>query len=187
VPSCANDYLLNQVIRSAAGFNRSDVVVGTDCGAVDNMVHANHYASSDLDAAAKTLNGGTDMELGDQTWSSIANGGKGKLKEAVLAKTVNVSRIDESVARIMHLRMITGQFDPIKNQPYTTLGDESINSTAGWQLNLEAALQSFVLLKNNGYGTNSILHVSELPESVERSHFATTVKAKTKSKLGLWG
>jgi beta-D-xylosidase 4 len=67
VPSCANSYLLNDVIRSPAGFNRSDVVVGTDCGAVNNMVHANHYASSDLDAAAKTLNGGTDMELGDQT------------------------------------------------------------------------------------------------------------------------
>ena len=150
VPSCANDYLLNQVVRSAAGFNRPDVVVGTDCGAVNNMVHANHYASSDLDAAAKTLNGGTDMELGDQTWSSIANGGKGKLAEAVLQKTANVSRIDESVTRIMHLRMITGQFDPIENQPYAKIGDEHINSTAGWQLNLEAALQSFVLLKNDG-------------------------------------
>ena len=99
------------------------------------------------------------MELGDQTWSSIANGGKGKLAEAVLAKTANVSRIDESVARIMHLRMITGQFDPIKNQPYTSIGDESINSTAGWQLNLEAALQSFVLLKNDGCGTSNTVHI----------------------------
>ena len=148
VPSCANDYLLNQVIRSKAGFNRSDVVVGTDCGAVNNMVHANHYASSDLDAAVKTLNGGTDMELGDQTWSSIANGGKGKLALAVAQKAVNVSRIDESVTRILHLRMITGQFDPIESQPYTKIGEEAINSTASQQLNLEAALQSFVLLKN---------------------------------------
>jgi len=64
VPSCANDYLLNQVVRGA--FQRPDVVVGTDCGAVNNMVNANHYASNDVDAAAKTLNGGTDMELGDQ-------------------------------------------------------------------------------------------------------------------------
>ena len=178
VPSCANDYLLNQVIRSAAGFNRSDVVVGTDCGAVNNMVDANHYAKSDLDAAAKTLNGGTDLELGDQTWSSIANGGKGKLAEAVAMKMATVERIDESVSRIMHLRFITGQFDPIEPPPpppppsssspssgdapqshlaagetislYTSIGEEGINSTAGWQLNLEAALQSFVLLKNDG-------------------------------------
>jgi hypothetical protein len=28
VPSCANDFLLNQVIRSPLGFNRPDVVVG---------------------------------------------------------------------------------------------------------------------------------------------------------------
>ena len=59
----ANSYLLNDVIRSSAGFNRSDVVVGTDCGAINNMVRANHYASSDLDAAAKTLNGGCDILL----------------------------------------------------------------------------------------------------------------------------
>ena len=55
---CCCRQLLNQVIRSSAGFNRSDVVVGTDCGAVNNMVNANKYAKSDLDAAAKTLNGG---------------------------------------------------------------------------------------------------------------------------------
>ena len=43
IPSCANDYLLNKVIRTK--FDREDVVVGTDCGAVNNMINANHYAS----------------------------------------------------------------------------------------------------------------------------------------------
>ena len=43
IPSCANDYLLNKVIRTK--FDRADVVVGTDCGAVNNMINANHYAS----------------------------------------------------------------------------------------------------------------------------------------------
>ena len=62
------------------------------------MVHSNHYAKDDLDAAAKTLNGGTDMELGDVTWATIANGGKGKLAQAVtIAKTATEARVDECV------------------------------------------------------------------------------------------
>jgi len=51
---------------------------------------------------------------------------------------------------ILHLRFITGQFDPLDDTPYTKIGAEAVNSTAAQQLNLEAALQSFVLLKNRG-------------------------------------
>ena len=148
VPSCANDYLLNKVIRGH--FSRPDVVVGTDCGAVNNMVSQNHYASSKIDAAAKTINGGTDLELGDQFWSSKAAGGDDLLNQAVQSKMVDVARIDESVRRVLNLRFITGQFDPLELQPYASIGAEAVNSTASQILNLEAALQSFVLLKNDG-------------------------------------
>jgi len=55
VPSCGNDYLLNKVARGH--FGRPNLVVGTDCGAVNNMKDSNHYASNAEDAAAKTLNG----------------------------------------------------------------------------------------------------------------------------------
>jgi beta-glucosidase-like glycosyl hydrolase len=78
------------------------------------MVHANHYASSDMDAAAKTINGGTDLELGDTYWASKGNGGKGNLKAVVQAKTVTETRVDESVSRVLYLRFVTGQFDPIE-------------------------------------------------------------------------
>ena len=84
----------------------------------------------------------TDLELGDQTWATIANGGKGKLAAAVAVKTATEERIDQSVSRILHLRFVTGQFDPIAEQPYTKIGAEAVNSTLGQQLNLEAALQA---------------------------------------------
>lgn len=48
VPSCANDYLINKVVRTTWG--RDDVMVGSDCGAISNMVDANHYATSNTDA-----------------------------------------------------------------------------------------------------------------------------------------
>lgn len=146
VPSCANDYLLNQVVRGH--FGRPGVVVGTDCGAVNNMVSQNHYASDKVDAAAKTLNGGTDLELGDSFWAPIKNQGMGLLVEALKQGRVNQTRIDESVSRVLTLRFLTGQFDPVEDQPYTKIGADAVNSTEAQQLNLEAALQSFVLLKN---------------------------------------
>ena len=64
VPSCGNDYLLNSVVRDH--FGRPDVVMGTDCGAVDHMLNANHYAASATDAAAKTMNGVCLLALLDQ-------------------------------------------------------------------------------------------------------------------------
>ncbi len=68
VPSCADNFLINQVcllfsrlvllvfysqqlVRQKWG--RSDVLVGTDCGSIGNMVTGNHYARNNTDAAAK--------------------------------------------------------------------------------------------------------------------------------------
>jgi beta-glucosidase-like glycosyl hydrolase len=147
VPSCANNYLLNTVVRDH--FNRPDAVIGTDCGAVNNMVSQNHYAANKTDAAAKTLNGGTDLELGDQIWSPTQNGGSGSLEEAISKGMTTEDRVAESVRRVLRLRFLTGQFDPLDNQPYSKIGVDVINSTAHQQLTLEAAEQSFVLLKND--------------------------------------
>ena len=104
---------------------------------------------SALDAAAKALNGGADMELGDQVWSPVATSGLGLLKEALQNHTVTENRVDQSVRRVLNLRMITGQFDALDYQPYTKTSAEMVNSTFSQALNLDSALQSFVLLKNN--------------------------------------
>ena len=55
-------WLTLQVVRGL--WNRSDVVVGTDCGAIDNMINQNHYAKNGEDAASKAINSGADLELG---------------------------------------------------------------------------------------------------------------------------
>jgi hypothetical protein len=58
---------------------------------------------------------------GEQIWSSIENGGKGDLKLAVELGYTTEARVTESVTRILHLRFITGQFDPIEDQPCVAL------------------------------------------------------------------
>lgn len=77
IPSCASDFLLNQVVRGK--WNRSDVVVATDCGAIGNMVSQNKYAKDDKDAAAKSINGGSDIDLGDMYFPPKSNGGNDAL------------------------------------------------------------------------------------------------------------
>ncbi len=148
VPSCANNYLLNEVMRGAWG--RSDAVVVTDCGAISNMINGNHYASSSEDAAAKTLNGGTDIDMGDNFFAPTLNGGNGALATALAKGLTTAARVDAAVTRILTARMHTGLFDPLAEQPYSQIGPEAINSTEHHAANLEMALQSLVLLQNRG-------------------------------------
>eukprot|EP00026_Physarum_polycephalum_P000650 Phypoly_transcript_00651.p1 GENE.Phypoly_transcript_00651~~Phypoly_transcript_00651.p1 ORF type:complete len:873 (+),score=93.35 Phypoly_transcript_00651:1602-4220(+) len=146
VPSCANDYLINQVVRGKWG--RPDVLVATDCGAVGNMVNANFYAKNNADAAAKALNGGSDVNLGDMFFPPAANGGNGALVQALQLGLTNETFVNASAKRIITKRFITGQFDPTSMQPYTQIGVEAINSTASNAFNLDAILQGLILLKN---------------------------------------
>jgi beta-glucosidase-like glycosyl hydrolase len=61
-PSCANGYILNEVIRKK--WAQPDAFVTTDCGAVSNMRGAPANAPTDMHAAAWTINNGTDLEMG---------------------------------------------------------------------------------------------------------------------------
>ena len=66
---CGNKWLLDELIRSPQGWNRSDAVVESDCSAVANMT-SNNYAAGPVDASAKTLNAGMDLYGGtkDNLW-----------------------------------------------------------------------------------------------------------------------
>ena len=66
-PSCANGYILNDVIRGK--WKQTDALVTTDCGAVSNMRGPPANAPSDEEAAAWTINNGTDLEMGSEIWT----------------------------------------------------------------------------------------------------------------------
>eukprot|EP01113_Clastostelium_recurvatum_P036756 TRINITY_DN5293_c0_g1_i5.p1 TRINITY_DN5293_c0_g1~~TRINITY_DN5293_c0_g1_i5.p1 ORF type:complete len:548 (+),score=129.93 TRINITY_DN5293_c0_g1_i5:1075-2718(+) len=147
VPACANNFLINEVVRGK--WQRPDVLVATDCGAVGNMVSGNKYAKSNADAAAKAINGGSDVNLGDSFFPPAANGGNGALVQALQMGLTNDTVIKAAARRTYAKRMLTGQFDPLEAQPYTKIGFEAINTTASHAFNLDATLQGLVLLKNN--------------------------------------
>lgn len=142
VPSCANNFLLNDLVRTR--WKRPEVLVGSDCGALLNMVHASHWAKDSIDAAAKALNSGLDQELGSTYFTS-----DGSLKKAIAQNRTTVAHLDAAAWRALHKRFITGQFDPLDSQPLTKLGIESINTPFARQTNFESAVQGLVLLKND--------------------------------------
>ena len=81
----------------------------------------------------------------------VANGGNGGLPDAIAAGLTTVAAVDVALARVLtNERFRTGLADPLEGQPYTKIGPEAINSTAHQEANLDAALQSMVLLKNEG-------------------------------------
>eukprot|EP00026_Physarum_polycephalum_P002953 Phypoly_transcript_02962.p1 GENE.Phypoly_transcript_02962~~Phypoly_transcript_02962.p1 ORF type:complete len:862 (+),score=98.40 Phypoly_transcript_02962:97-2586(+) len=146
VPSCANDYLLNQVLREKWG--RPDVLIATDYEAIYNMVMYSHYANNNSDAAAKSINSGSDINLGQNFYAPEQNGGNGGLLQAIQEGLTSDFAVAASARRALEKRFLTGQFDPLATQTYTQTGLEVINTTATFEFNLDATLQGLVLLKN---------------------------------------
>eukprot|EP01060_Flectonema_neradi_P032709 TRINITY_DN5258_c0_g1_i1.p1 TRINITY_DN5258_c0_g1~~TRINITY_DN5258_c0_g1_i1.p1 ORF type:complete len:767 (+),score=168.60 TRINITY_DN5258_c0_g1_i1:40-2301(+) len=146
VHSCMNEYLLTDVMRTQ--FQNPHAVTVTDCGAVNNAI-SDHHAKDKVDAASKFLTAGNDVEMGDTDFMLRKNGGGGGYEDLLSKNDSYIKLIDESVSRIMRLRFKTGMFDPVDDQPYTKIGAEVLNNTESQTANYEAALQSFVLLKND--------------------------------------
>ena len=150
VPMCANNYILNKVLRGHWG--RPDAHIQSDCGAITNQLGDwVHYAKNNSDAAAKALNGGCDLDDGNMFYPPRANGGNGGLPDAIAAGLTTEAAVDAALSRVLtNERFRTGQADPLEGQTYAKIGPEAINSTAHQAANLDAALQSFVLLKAEG-------------------------------------
>ena len=68
--------------------------------------------------------------------------------------------IRNNVKPVMYVRMRLGEFDPPEMNPYLNITDMSlINCEANQQVALDAAMKSFVLLKNN----HNTLPLKKLP------------------------
>jgi len=140
-PSCANGYLLNDVIRGKWGMK--DAAITTDCGAVGNLLGPPVNAASHELAVSMAINNGTDLEMGGSLFTTY-------LPNATKMGLIKESAIDESIRRLYRMHFVLGRFDPPEQNPWSSLGEETINSTRHQQIRDEASAQSFVLLKNNG-------------------------------------
>ena len=141
IPACANSYLLQTLVREYWG--RPDATHTSDCGAVSNMAHENHYAANETFAAAAFLNGGADL---NSEYTVPA-----QLPLALAMGIVNESTVDAAISRTLGHRFRVGMLDPFESQPagFFEVGQESIGAPASAQLVQDMAQQGVVLLAND--------------------------------------
>lgn len=136
VPSHANTWLLDDVLRKEWGFQGFIV---SDYFAIAELQARHHVAASKEEAAKASLEAGVDLELPDIDVY-------GKLLEQVKAGRINEATLDRTVARILRSKFLAGLFDdPYADPAYA---ERITNNAEHQKLALEAARKSIVLLKN---------------------------------------
>jgi beta-glucosidase-like glycosyl hydrolase len=83
-----------------------------------------------------------DRTLGGVEWKNLS-----RAIDQVLATE---TRLDEAVRRSFKPQFDVGRFDPPDASEWNALGLESLNSSEHRQISYDAALQSLVLLRNDG-------------------------------------
>ncbi len=138
-PCCANDYLLNTVLRKDWQFQGHVV---SDCWAlVDFYQDGHNVVANEVEAAALALKHGVNLNCGSVYPA---------LTQAVQQGLVTEKEIDEKLAVLLKSRFKLGLFDDMKSHPYNNIPVDVINSDKHRTLAREAAQKSIVMLKNNG-------------------------------------
>ncbi len=112
----------------------------SDCGAIGNILFTHHYTSTVEETVAVALHAGTDLECGLFYLFY--------LPEALAAKKVVESDIDQALMRTFDVLIRLGWFDPPEQQIYRQLNKNNVDTLEARQLSLISAQESIVLLKN---------------------------------------
>ena len=138
VPSHANKWLLDDVLRGEWGF---DGIIASDYGAVRELATLHHVAPDKPAAARQTLEAGVDSELPDgDTFTSLA--------EEVESGRIPLALVDRACARMLTFKFRAGLFEnPFGDADRTQAITGNAEARA---LALEAARKSMCLLTNNG-------------------------------------
>ena len=140
VPSCANLFFLQTLLRDTFDFAEHGYVCG-DCGAVSNVYNPHMYAPNDTSAAADSIRAGTDIDCGS-TYQYYFDG---SFDEGLVSR----EDIERGVKRLYTNLVQTGYFDG-PNAKYRNLGWNDVVTTDAWNISYEATVEGAVLLKNDG-------------------------------------
>ena len=139
-PDAANPFLLKTVLRHQ--FGAPNISICSDNGGVSQAASTQKYVPTAELAAAVCMNATTDLDLGyDRTYTN-------NLQKALDDKYVVMQTITDAVVRNFYLRMMLGDFDPPSMVPYQLIDKSHLDTPQNQALNLQAARESIVLLKN---------------------------------------
>ena len=136
IPVHADRYLLTDLLRDELGF---DGIILTDWEDINKLHDRDKVAESRKEAIKIAINAGIDMSMIPYDYEEFCD----NLLELVKEGEISKARIDESVRRILKLKIELGLFDK-KNKPdYSDFGSQTHQNYA-----YAAAVESMTLLKN---------------------------------------
>ena len=135
-PCCAMP-LIRDVLRGKWGFEGYFV---SDCGAI-NDIWANHHFTETIEgAAAAALRAGCQLNCGDAFRHLV---------EAYEQDLITEEEITDAAVQLYSIRILLGEFE--ERRPYADIPLSKLDCREHRDLNLRAAREAMVLLKNDGF------------------------------------
>lgn len=165
VPSTGNEFLTQQILRQEWHFN--GFVVSDWESVIQQVVHG--FTPDKKQAAAQAIMAGVDMEMASTAYAQY-------IRELLDENIITLDIIDQSVARILRVKMLLGLFE----NPYTdSAAFPALVNDEHRQIAREAAVQSFVLLQNKNNRlplTNNLKDIAVIGPLADAPH----------DQLGTW-
>ncbi len=139
IPITANEWLLNDVLKTEWGFAGTLV---TDWDNVGRMVWEQQVCADQAEAAAVAVRAGNDLVMATPGFFAGA-------QEAVARGLLSETDIDAAVRRILQLKFELGLFENPR-LPDAQRQRAVIGSAEHAEFNLQVARRSLILLRNNG-------------------------------------
>lgn len=143
-PACASHSLLVKTLREDWQFKG---YVVSDCDAVVDIHTQHRYAPEAPAGVAAALKAGVDNECNGATLSHAPGLGE-RYRQALQRGYIGTADIDTALVRLFSARLRTGDLPGLAERPAPPAS--AINAPAQRALALKAAIESLVLLKNDG-------------------------------------
>ena len=139
IPATVNKYLLKDLLRKSWGFKGVTI---SDYDSLHQIIE-HGCAEDDKEAAIRGIEAGLDIEMASSCYTNY-------LKKLVENQAVDIKLIDQAVYRILKLKKQIGLFDNPYKGASIEQEEKLVRSKNHLQRAKEAALESAVLLKNDG-------------------------------------
>ena len=162
-PCCGHSELIGDILLGQWNFDGYFV---SDCGAIYDICKFHHYTDTMEEAAALALKAGCNLNCGDAYTH---------LMEAYEQDLITEDDLTEAAVKVYTIRYLLGEFE--ENRPYSDIPFDKLDCDEHRDLNLRAAEECMVLLKNDGF----------LPLDAEKAHKIAVIGPNAMSQVALEG
>ena len=140
IPSCANEYLLETILRDHWNWTESNNYITSDCEAVLDVSLNHGYVETNAEGTAVCFKAGMD--------SSCEYEGSSDIPGAWDQGLLEIETVDRALRRLYEGLVRSGYFDGA-NSEYATLGWADVNTAEAQEAALRIAVEGIVMLKND--------------------------------------